>query len=197
MRPPAARLAAGVLAVAAVGWLAAGAARAFDQERHARAAQAVVTAPDRVTHLLAPEPGWRAGDARGRFEYRPGGWLSVVTLERLPPLPPEREDLRYLVFFRQLRRGWVLAGAARPGLDGTAVVRFGSEPEPAKVMEVVVTRGVDAAGKGPRHGEPVLHWMAEWAVRQCVPRFDGRLPRGAPAPGTAQRGCPAQPALRE
>ena len=92
--------------------------------------------------------------AEGRFSYRPGTWLSVVDLEGLEPVTGHE---RYLVFLRNWA-GWTLAGAARPGADGTAQVRSGAEPRPPTIYEVVVTRAVDDATSVP-HGEPVLRWF--------------------------------------
>ena len=103
--------------------------------------------------------------AEGRFSYRPGTWLTVVDLEGLEPVTGNE---RYLVFLRNWA-GWTLAGAVRPGPDGTAQVRSGAEPRPPTIYEVVVTRAVDDATSVP-HGEPVLRW------------FDGSLgpPRARP-----------------
>jgi hypothetical protein len=146
-----------VLLVVAVAWLGFRAVRAFDQDRHARQAAAVLAAPDTVTHRLPPPPG-EALDAvdssGGRFSHRPGTWLSVVELEGLDPVAG---DERYLVFLRNWA-GWTLAGAARPRPDGTAEVRSAAEPRPATVYEVVVTRAVDDATSIP-HGQPVLQWF--------------------------------------
>jgi hypothetical protein len=154
--------------VVAVAWLGFRAVRAFDQDRHAAEAAAVLAAPDKVTYDLLPVP---AAPSRpdigpsGRFTYRPGTWLSVVDLQGPGP---EAGDGRYLVFLRNWA-GWTLAGAARPRADGTAQVRSGAEPRPPTVYEVVVTWGVDDATSVP-HGQPVLHW------------FDGSLgpPRAVP-----------------
>jgi hypothetical protein len=86
----------------------------------------------------------------------------------LQGLEPAAGDARYLIFLRNWA-GWTLAGAARPGPDGTAQVRSGAEPRPRTIYEVVVTWGVDDATSVP-HGQPVLHW------------FDGSLgpPRAVP-----------------
>ncbi|HJW59706.1 MAG TPA: hypothetical protein VJ931_08735, partial [Actinomycetota bacterium] len=68
-----------VVLVVAVAWLGFQAVRAFDQDRHAREAAAVLSAPDTVTHPLPPAPG-EALDADhspgGRFSHQPGSWLS-------------------------------------------------------------------------------------------------------------------------
>jgi hypothetical protein len=179
-----ARLLLVVVLVVAVAWLGFQAVRAFDQDRHAREAAAVLSAPDRVTHPLAAAPDRRtsppppaagaperegnrppegvpggvhspAGNGPGgRFSHRPGTWLSVVELEELDPVAG---DERYLVFLRNWA-GWTLAGAARPGPDGTAQVRSAAEPRPATIYEVVVTRAVDDATSIP-HGQPVLQWF--------------------------------------
>jgi hypothetical protein len=115
----------------------------------------------------SPQPGRASGavhspgatgagttGASGRLAYRPGTWLSVVELRGLEPVAG---DERYLVFLRNWA-GWTLAGAARPGANGTAQVRSGAEPRPPTIYEVVVTRGVDDATSVP-HGQPVLHWF--------------------------------------
>jgi hypothetical protein len=170
-----ARLIVAVVLVVAVGWLGFRTVRAFDQERHAAEAAAVLAAPDIVTHRLpaapegSPQPGGALGDvhtpdptgattdptgAGGRFSYRPGTWLSVVDLRGLDPVAG---DERYLVFLRNWA-GWTLAGAATPGPDGGAQVRSAAEPRPPTIYEVVVTRAVDDATSIP-HGQPVLQWF--------------------------------------
>ena len=163
-----ARLGVVVLIVVAVGWLGFRTVRAFDQDRHAAEAAAVLAAPDKLTYQLPPVPGEPSRPdvgPSGRLAYRPGTWLSVVDLRGLEPVAV---DERYLVFLRNWA-GWTLAGAARPRADGTAQVRSGAEPRPPTVYEVVVTWGIDDATSVP-HGQPVLHW------------FDGSLgpPRAVP-----------------
>jgi hypothetical protein len=198
---PRARPVVAVLLVVAVAWLGLRAVRAFDQDRHAAEAAAVLAAPDAVSYRLPPVPAGAAANAigraapsspdagaperegsrqpggvlggvhsprasaGGRFAYRPGTWLSVVDLEGLAPAAGNG---RYLVFLRNWA-GWTLAGAARPGADGTAQVRSGAEPRPPTIYEVVVTYAVDDATSIP-HGRPVLRW------------FDGSLgpPRARP-----------------
>jgi hypothetical protein len=162
-----------VVLVVGVAWLGFRAVRAFDQDRHAREAAAVLSAPDTVTHPLQPAPGGvldavpRPG---GRFSHRPGTWLSVVELEGLDPVAT---DERYLVFLRNWA-GWTLAGAARPGSDGSAQVRSAAEPRPATVYEVVVTRAVDDATSIP-HGQPVLQWFDASLGPPRARRFDFAL----------------------
>jgi len=153
------RLAAVVALAAAVAFLGVRAVQVFDPDRDRAAARAVTSAPDVVTReLTGVEPG-----AGGRLQYRPHGWLSVLTLEGLAPL---RGEERYLVFARN-HRGWVLIAGVRPGADGTAQVRYGADPFPMSIFEVFVTRGVDDASVIP-HGTPVIHW------------YDAvRAPRGA------------------
>jgi hypothetical protein len=149
-----ARLALVVALALAVGWLGFRAVRAFDQDRHAAEAAAVVAAPDAVTHRLAPVPGRPlVAAAGGELRYRPGRWLTVVRLHGLAPVGGRD---RYLVFMRNYW-GWVLAGTVRPDAAGDAELRSGTEPRPPTIYEVVVTRGVDDATSVP-HGEPVLHW---------------------------------------
>ena len=174
-----ARLVVAVLLVLALGWLGFRAVQAFDQDRHAAEAAAVLAAPDRVSHQLppvppgqasppppatgaperegSPQPGGALGTVHnpgGRLSYRPGTWLSVVDLEGLDPVAGNE---RYLVFLRNWA-GWTLAGATRPGPDGVAQVRSAAEPRPPTIYEVIVTRAVDDATSIP-HGQPVLQWF--------------------------------------
>jgi hypothetical protein len=157
--PKGARLAVVLLVVAAVAWLGFRALRAFDQDRHAAQAAAVLAAPETVTHRLPPVPAEVPGAVQtpgatgGQLSYRPGTWLTVVGLRGLEPVAGNE---RYLVFLRNWA-GWTLAGAASPGPDGTAQVRSRAEPRPPTIYEVVVTRAVDDATSVP-HGRPVLHW---------------------------------------
>ena len=153
-----ARLAVVLTVVAALAWLGFRTVRAFDQDRHAAEAAAVLAAPDTVTHQLPRVPGGpgaavRTPGASGRLSYRPGTWLTVVGLQGLAPVGG---DERYLVFLRNWA-GWTLAGAACPDRGGSAQVRSRAEPRPPTIYEVVVTRAVDDATSVP-HGEPVLHW---------------------------------------
>ena len=162
------RLVVVLVLVVAVAWLGFRAVRAFDQDRHTAEAAAVLAAPDKVSYDLPPVPVFPSRPdigPSGRFVYRPGTWLSVVDLQGLEPAAG---DGRYLVFLRNWA-GWTLAGAARPGPDGTAQVRSRAEPRPPTIYEVVVTWAVDDATSVP-HGQPVLHW------------FDGSLgpPRAVP-----------------
>jgi hypothetical protein len=143
-----------VVLVVAAAWLGFRAVRAFDQDRHARAAAAVLAAPGTVTHRIPPVSPEPANGASGRLSYRPGTWLSVVDLEGLDP---SAGDERYLVFLRNWA-GWTLAGATSPGPDGSAQVRSAAEPRPPTIYEVVVTRAVDDATSIP-HGQPVLQWF--------------------------------------
>jgi hypothetical protein len=162
--------------VVAVAWLGFRAVRAFDTDRHAADAAAVLAAPDKVVHELRPVPASFSRpdlESSGRFVHRPGTWLSVIDLEGPGPEPDPAE--RYLVFLRNWA-GWTLAGAARPGPDGTAQVRSRAEPRPRTVYEVVVTWGVDDATSVP-HGQPLLHWFdASLGPPRAVP-FD--FARGA------------------
>jgi hypothetical protein len=201
-RPAVGRLVVVVLLVVAVAWLGFRAVRAFDQDRHAAEAAAVLAAPDRVTHQLppapasagrassppgdggaperegSPQPGGAGGavhspgDPGGRLSYRPGTWLSVVELEGLEPVAG---DERYLVFLRNWA-GWTLAGSTSPRADGTAQVRSGAEPRPPTIYEVIVTRAVDDATSVP-HGQPVLQWFDASLAPPKARRFD--FARGA------------------
>jgi hypothetical protein len=124
----------------------------------------------------SPQPGGVLGavhgPANGSLSYRPGTWLSVVEMQGLDPVAG---DERYLVFLRNWA-GWTLAGAARPGADGTAQVRSAAEPRPPTIYEVVVTRAVDDATSVP-HGQPVLHWFDASLAPPRARQFD--FARGA------------------
>jgi hypothetical protein len=171
------RLVLVVLLVVAVAWLGFRAVHAFDQDRHAAEAAAVLSAPDRVSYRLPPVPAsvvaaQPSPPPGGRLSYRPGTWLSVVDLKGLQPAAG---DERYLVFVRNWV-GWTLAGAARPAPDGTAQVRSGAEPRPATIYEVIVTYAVDDATSVP-HGQPVLQWFDASLAPPKGQRFD--FARGA------------------
>ena len=157
-----------LVVVVAVAWLGLRAVRAFDQDRHAAEAAAVLAAPDKVSHELPPvRAASPSGTPGGQFAYRPGTWLSVVTIQNLEPAAG---DERYLVFVRNWA-GWTLAGAARPGADGTAQVRSGAEPRPPTIYEVIVTRAVDDATSIP-HGQPVLQWFDASLAPPMARKFD-------------------------
>ncbi len=156
-----------VLAAALAAWLGLRAAAQLDPARHARQAAAVLHAPDRITHRLPPERPPSAGGVTGSFAFRRAGWLSVVSLDGLAPVAGRD---RYLVFLHN-RDQWVLAGAVGADARGHAQVRFGAEPRPRTVYEVVVTRGVDDASNVP-HGTPLLHWMDPRAIAAGAKRYD-------------------------
>ena len=167
------RLVLVLVVVVAVAWLGFRTVRAFDQDRLAAEAAAVLAASDKVSYDLPPVP---AAPSRpdfgpgGRFAYRPGTWLSVVDLRGLEPAAG---DERYLVFVRNWA-GWTLAGAARPAPDGTAQVRSGAEPRPPTIYEVIVTRAVDDATSIP-HGQPVLQWFDASLAPPKARKFDFAL----------------------
>ena len=162
------RLVLALVPVVAVAWLGFRAVQAFDQDRHAAEAAAVLAAPDKVSHELPPvQAASPPGTPGGQFAYRPGTWLSVVNLQNLEPAAG---DERYLVFVRNWA-GWTLAGAARPGPDGAAQVRSAAEPRPPTIYEVVVTRAVDDATSIP-HGQPVLQWFDASLAPPMARRFD-------------------------
>jgi hypothetical protein len=199
-----ARLGVVVLIVVAVGWLGFRATRAFDEDRHAADAAAVLAAPDVVTRRLPPVPAGQpapppqdggaperegsppAGGA-GTAVHTPGataagasGRLSYrpgtwLSVVDLRGLAPVAGDERYLVFLRNWA-GWTLAGAVRPGPDGAAQVRSAAEPRPPTIYEVVVTRAVDDATSVP-HGQPVLHWFDASLAPPRARQFD--FARGA------------------
>ena len=169
------RLVLVLVVVVAVAWLGFRAVRAFDQDRHAAEAAAVLAAPDNVTYQLPPVPGEPSRPdlgPSGRLAYRPGTWLSVVDLRGLEPMAG---DERYLVFLRNWA-GWTLAGSTSPRADGTAQVRSGAEPRPPTIYEVIVTRAVDDATSVP-HGQPVLQWFDASLAPPKARRFD--FARGA------------------
>ena len=165
------RLALAVLLAAALAVVAVRSARAFDQGRHRAAAAATAAAPDVAVRRLAPVPGGAAG-AAGDLRFRPGVWLSVVTLRQLQPVAGHE---RYLVFLRNWA-GWTLAGAARPDAAGAARLGFAAEPRPPTIFEVIVTRAVDNATSVP-HGLPVLHWYDQSLAPPRARPFD--FARGA------------------
>jgi hypothetical protein len=179
------RLVVILVLVVAVAWLGFRAVQAFDQDRHAAQAAAVLSAPDVVTHQLPPvsaqpSPPPRDGGAPEREgNPQPGGPSGAVhspgasgtgatgrlayrpgtwlSVVELRGLDPVGGGERYLVFLRNWA-GWTLAGTGRPGADGSAQVQSAAEPRPPTIYEVIVTRGVDDATSVP-HGQPVLHWF--------------------------------------
>ena len=161
------RLVVAVLLVVAVAWLGFRATRAYDQDRHAAEAAAVLGAPDKVAYQLPPVTG---PGASGQLAYQPSTWLSVVDLRGLEPVAG---DERYLVFLRNWA-GWTLAGAAKPGADGEAQVRSSAEPRSRTIYEVVVTRAVDDATSIP-HGQPVLQWFDASLAPPKARKFDFAL----------------------
>jgi len=166
-RPRLAAAVLGIVALALLAWLAVRGAEAFDQRRHAALARQVTTGADTVTRELPAIGAGRRGGVRGRLQYRPGTWLTVVSLRGLP-VTSGRE--RYLVFLHNWS-GWMLAGAVSADARGDAQVRFAAEPRPSSIFEVIVTRTTDDASSDP-HGTPVLHWFdASLAPKRTVP-FD-------------------------
>jgi hypothetical protein len=162
-----ARIGLVLLAAALTAWLGVRAASAFDVGRHRAEAAALLRSPDRLSLDLPAFPAGKAAGIRGRFQHRPDGWLSVVTLRGLPPV---RGDDRYLVFMRNWG-GWALAGAVRPDARREAEVRFAAEPRARTVYEVIVTRGVDDAANIP-HGEPLLRWYDRARAPRRAGPFD-------------------------
>jgi len=155
------RVAAWLIAVTLVAALAAQAAFAFDTSRREAEAAKLLDASDPavaarlVSHPLVPEPGAELpAGAGGEFRYDPEGDLSLFILYGMPRPPA---DQRYLVYVRD-GGGSALAGAARPDADGDVVVRFGAEPQPDGIFEVLVTRTIDDADSSP-HGVPMMRWF--------------------------------------
>lgn len=165
LRP--ARAALALLTLALLAWLGVRGAQAFDQRRHVELAREVTTAPNAATReLTAVGAGARDG-VRGRMQYRPGTWLTVVSLQGLPPTSGHE---RYLVFLRNWT-GWLLAGAVEPDRRGDAQVRFAADLRPPTIFEAIVMRASDDASSDP-HGTPLLHWFdASLAPRRAIP-FD-------------------------
>jgi hypothetical protein len=154
-------------------WLGLRAIQAFDTDRHRAEAASVLRAPDLRSVGLPPLPAASAAGMTASFSHRQDGWLSVV---RLRGLPPVEGDERYLVFLRNWGE-WTLAGAARPDARGDAEVRFGAEPRPRTVYEVIVTRDVDNAVNVP-HGEPLFHWYDPARAPRDKRPFDFSNPQG-------------------
>lgn len=155
------RVAAGLVTLTILAALAVQSIWAFNTARH-RAETAALLHPDDpavaarlVSRPLTVEPGADLPPgAGGEFRFDPAGPLSVFSLHGLPQ-PPGKE--RYLVYVRD-GGGSALAGAARPSVDGTAVIGFAGEPQPANIFEVLVTRAVDDADSSP-HGDPLMRWF--------------------------------------
>ena len=166
-----ARIGLVLLAAALTAWLGVRAAAAFDEGRHRAEASALLRAPDLRSFDLPPFPAGEAEGISGRFQHRPDGGVSVVTLQGLPPVAG---DDHYLVFMRNWG-GWALAGAVRPDAHGDAQVRFAAEPRARTVYEVIVTRGVDDAANIP-HGEPLLRWYDRSRAPRRAGPFDFRNP---------------------
>jgi hypothetical protein len=156
-----------LLAAALTVWLGVRAAAAFDVDRHRTEADALLRAPDLRAFDLPAFPAGKAAGISGRFQHRPDGWLSVVTLRGLPPVAG---DDRYLVFMRNWG-GWALAGAVRPDARGEAEVRYAAEPRARTIYEVIVTRGVDDAANIP-HGVPLLRWYDRARAPRRAGPFD-------------------------
>lgn len=155
------RVVASLVSITLLAGLGVQAAFAFSTGRHQAHADALIHPTDPAVvarlkaHPLTPEPGavLPAG-AGGEFRFDYSGPLSVI---RMFGLPQPTGDERYLVFVRD-GGGWALAGAARPGPGGMAMVRFAGEPQADAIFEVIVTRAVDDADISP-HGVPVLRWL--------------------------------------
>ena len=159
--------------VVAVAWLGFQAVRAFDQDRHAREAAAVLAAPDTVTHPLPPAPGGvpdavTAPAAGSRTGPGPGcRWWSWRVSNRSP-------GTSGIWCSCATGPGGRWPGRPGPGPTGTAQVRSAAEPRPATVYEVVVTRAVDDATSIP-HGQPVLQWFDASLGPPRARRFDFAL----------------------
>jgi hypothetical protein len=170
-RPTLARGALGAAALALLTLLGVRGAQAFDQRRHIELARQVTTAGNTVTRQLPPVGAGERAGVRGRLQYRPGTWLTVVTLSGLPPTSGHE---RYLVFLHNWT-GWQLAGAVRGDARGDAEVRYAGDLRPPTIFEVVVARDADDASSDP-HGAPLLHWFdASLAPPRTIP-YDPNRP---------------------
>ncbi len=164
-----------VLLVVAVAWLGFRAVRAFDQDRHAAAAAAVLSAPDSVSYQLprpgvtptgtarvperegSPQPGAASGAVHTPGDGLPTGLGPGCRWWTWRGSTPWPETSGIWCSCATGRAGrW--PGPARPRPDGTAQVRSGAEPRPPTIFEVMVTRAVDDATSVP-HGQPVLQWF--------------------------------------
>ena len=166
-RPRLARATLSLALLALLALLGVRGAQAFDHRRQIALAREVTSARDTVTRQLPQVGAGQREGVRGRLQYRPGTWLTVVSLQGLRPTSGRE---RYLVFLRNWT-GWLLAGAVSGDAHGDAQVRFAADLRPPTIFEAIVTRASDNAASDP-HGTPLLHWFdASLAPRRTVP-FD-------------------------
>jgi hypothetical protein len=149
-----ARLTVVVLLVVAVAWLGFRAVRAFDQDRHARDAAAVVSAPDTVTHLLPPVSAGRASPPLR------GGQGSPTPLDAGAP---EREGSR--------QPGGVLGGVHSPGPTPGASGRLSYRP--GTWLSVVDLEGLDPVAGDERYLVFLRNWAGWTLAGAASPGPDG------------------------
>jgi hypothetical protein len=152
------RLVMVVLLVAALGLLGGRAVRAFDQDRHAAEAAAVLSAPDKVTHQLPPAspPPGQASPPPGQASPPPG--------QASPPPgdggAPERE------------------GSPQPGGVGGAV-HSPPDPEgrlsyrPGTWLSVVELEGLDPVAGDERYLVFMRNWAGWTLAGAAQPGADG------------------------
>ena len=116
------------------------------------------------------------GRVAGPSVHSPGAVLApawdLAVGGRAGGLDPVAGDERYLVFLRNWA-GWTLAGAARPGPDGTAQALGGRAPARHRLRG-----GGDPGGRRRHqhpHGQPVLQWFDASLGPPRARRFDFAL----------------------
>jgi hypothetical protein len=169
------RLIVAVLLAVAVAWLGFRAVLAFDQERHAAEAAAVLAAPDTVTHRLPPAPGRQASPPPGEASPRPRypGAAEASPQPRDPgaaeasPQPrdagaPEREG--------NPQPGGVLGGVHSPSATG-AGGRFSYRP--GTWLSVVDLQGLDPVAGDERYLVFLRNWAGWTLAGAASPGPDG------------------------
>lgn len=138
-----------VLLVVAVAWLGFRAVRAFDQDRHAAEAAAVLSAPDKVTHQLPPAPATAPAAGGGQAPPPPGDGGA-----------PERE------------------GSPQPGGAGGAV-HSPPDPggrlsyRPGTWLSVVELEGLEPVAGDERYLVFLRNWAGWTLAGSTSPRADG------------------------
>jgi hypothetical protein len=167
-----ARLIVVVVLVVAVGWLGFRTVRAFDQERHAAEAAAVLAAPDTVTHRLPAAPGRQASPQNaGAADTAPQP--QTAPRPRAAPQPqaaprprdagaPEREG--------SPRPGEVLGGVHSPSSTGVGG-RFSYRP--GTWLSVVDLRGLDPVAGDERYLVFLRNWAGWTLAGAARPGPDG------------------------
>jgi hypothetical protein len=163
-----ARLIVVVALVVAVGWLGFRTVRAFDQERHAAEAAAVLTAPDTVTHRLPAAPGRQAspppqnaGATDASPQPRDAGAADASPQPR-DAGAPEREG--------SPQPGGVLGGVHSPSATG-AGGQFSYRP--GTWLSVVDLRGLDPVAGDERYLVFLRNWAGWTLAGAARPGPDG------------------------